>query len=76
MHLCLNFLRIYNFPEISQHLIKKKKKKKKKRKKERKKKKKERKKKRKEKEGVASLCSGSLSCIIQMQWYSDLLGKE
>jgi predicted histidine transporter YuiF (NhaC family) len=53
-----------------------KKKKKKKRKKERKKKKKERKKKRKEKEGVASLCSGSLSCIIQMQWYSDLLGKE
>jgi hypothetical protein len=38
--------------------------------------KKERKKKRKEKEGVASLCSGSLSCIIQMQWYSDLLGKE
>jgi FKBP-type peptidyl-prolyl cis-trans isomerase len=54
----------------------KKKKKKKKRKKERKKKKKERKKKRKEKEGVASLCSGSLSCIIQMQWYSDLLGKE
>jgi len=55
---------------------KKKKKKKKKRKKERKKKKKERKKKRKEKEGVASLCSGSLSCIIQMQWYSDLLGKE
>jgi len=67
---------VKNIPSHKNKKTKKKKKKKKKRKKERKKKKKERKKKRKEKEGVASLCSGSLSCIIQMQWYSDLLGKE